>query len=133
MSELLGLGFWFLERLSMREEVRGRWYVSISYYICVGKREEGTRVRCRFGPKVSALSPWHGISHDVLAKARRRNRKRKQKPLLPSLSHLIFPLKSVSPQTPRLFAHTDSVAHPPPPLHYFSALRTKHNSVLPRS
>lgn len=77
MSELLGLGFWFLEKLSMREKVRGRWYVSISYFVCEGRRggrgrgDKG-KLRRIIGPGVSALSLWQGISHQCARKRQRR-------------------------------------------------------------
>lgn len=94
----------------MREEVRGRWYVSISYCVCAGNIGKG---KAQIGQGVSALFIWHGISRVVLSKGRRSNRNRKQKPLLPSRSHLsllFFLLKPNEPLKPSLIL-TQTMSH----------------------
>lgn len=94
---------------------------------CVWARGGQTRVRRGSG---------HGFQlylfdlESVIMRSQSKNYHYSLFPISPPLFFLLTPIR---PQNPRLFSHTDLVAHPPPPFHCFKAPRTKHNSLFPRS
>lgn len=114
MSELLGLGFWFLEKLSMKEKVRGRWYVSVSYFVCEGKRWEGDKGKTQIGPGGFSSISLAGDQSSCARKMQTRKQKKKAKTIitLSFPSHpFILPSQANEPPKPPAYSLTQTLSH----------------------